>query len=183
MVKRTRNLKKRVKGSKNNTRYNKKHTRKHKKSTKSVKKNTKPQVRKMRRKKIMKGGEIFSGNIDQARVRNVSFYVIKEDERLELDYIGEKIRDGLIDAGLRVNDVRVTERNEKYRNEDGVEKTLLIVEVRLPLDLDINTSSSSSDYVRTEDSLMELLDLLEDSFLFRIRGISYNGPTEDTLRG
>ena len=176
MVRKTKTLKKHVKGSKKNTRYNKKHTRKHKKSIKGVKKNTKPQVRKMRRKKIMKGGEIFSGNIDQARVRNVGFYVLMEDGRSIVN-IREDLRSGLIDAGLRINDIRVSLLNERFEGQ-----LHLLVEVSLPLDLDINTSSSSSDYVRTEESLMELLDLLEDSLLFGIEGISYNGPTEDTLR-
>ena len=180
MVRKTKTLKKRVKGSKKNTRYNKKqtrkHTRKHKKSIKGVKKNTKPQVRKMRRKKIMKGGEIFSGNINQARVRNVGFYVLMEDGRSIVN-IREDLRSGLIDAGLRINDIRVSLLNERFEGQ-----LHLLVEVSLPLDLDINTSSSSSDYVRTEESLMELLDLLEDSLLFGIEGISYNGPTEDTLQ-
>ena len=177
MVRKTKTLKKHVKGSKKNTRHNKKHTKKHKKSIKGVKKNTKPQVRKMRRKKIMKGGEIFSGNIDQARVRNVGFYVLMEDGRSIVN-IREDLRSGLIDAGLRINDIRVSLLNERFEGQ-----LHLLVEVSLPLDLDINTSSSSSDYVRTEESLMELLDLLEDSLLFGIEGISYNGPTEDTLRG
>ena len=89
---------------KKNKRKHKKVTRKHKKTRKTVKKNKKRQTRKMKQKKSMKGGEIFSGVLNQARVRDVAFYVSIEDGSSIVN-IREDIRSGLIDAGLIINDI------------------------------------------------------------------------------
>ena len=166
-------FKKRGAGVKKNKRKHKKVTRKHKKTRKTVKKNKKRQTRKMKQKKMMKGGEIFSGVLNQARVRDVAFYVSIEDGSSIVN-IREDIRSGIIDAGLIVNDIIVSLLNERYEG-----KNQLLVEVTLPLDIDIN--SSGSDYVLTEDALMEFIDLIESSDVFGIEGVEYNGPHEDTF--
>ena len=160
-------------GVKKNKRKHKKVTRKHKKTRKTVKKNKKRQTRKMKQKKSMKGGEIFSGDLNQSRVRDVAFYVSIEDGSSIVN-IREDIRSGIIDAGLIINDLIVSLLNERYEG-----KNQLLVEVTLPLDIDIN--SSGSDYVLTEDALMEFIDLIQSSEVFGIEGIEYNGVHEDTF--
>ena len=152
----------------------KKNNNKHKKSTRKRSNVKKRQTRKIRQKKMMKGGVIFSGSIDNAIVKDVRFYATIDDDVNIVD-IRDDLRSGLIDAGLRVDNIRMSLLNERHEGQ-----LRLLVEVTLPLDIDTDTSETS-DYALTLPALMELIQLLEVTRLFDIEGIRYSGPHEDTF--